>query len=370
MRERRIGKGERVALFLVTGGCGFIGSHLCDALVARGDGVRVIDDLSTGFVANLPPEAEFLHGDVCDTSLVDAAADGVDGVFHLAAIASVERGLREWVHTNRVNLGGTIAVLDAVRKRRPGVRVVYASSAAVYGDCASLPIRESAGTHPLSAYGADKLGSELHARVATRTHGIPTVGLRFFNVYGPRQNPASPYSGVISIFADRLRRHEGVTVFGDGLQTRDFVYVGDVVAALLQAMTVPLSDAAVFNVCTGRAVTLRRLVSLIAALSGAAPTMRSAPAREGDIRHSVGSRVSARRSLRLPPATPLRAGLAALLAQAGDAAGGHSNRHAAHPISAHSATDPAIITAMAERQLSFSSPRRNRARMASNEGRS
>lgn len=359
-----------MAIFLVTGGCGFIGSHLCDAIVARGDRVRVIDDLSTGFVANLPSGAEFLRGDVCDTALVDAATDGVDGVFHLAAIASVERGLREWAHTNRVNLGGTIAVLDAVRKRQPRARVVYASSAAVYGECASLPIRESADTRPVSAYGADKLGSELHAHVATRVHGISTVGLRFFNVYGPRQNPASPYSGVISIFADRLRRHEGVTIYGDGLQTRDFVYVGDVVAALLQAMTVPLNGPGVFNVCTGRAVTLRRLVSLIADLSGAAATTRTEPPRQGDIRHSVGSRLNARRSLRLPATTPLRTGLAALLAEAGSTAPGQSSRHAAQPISAHSATDAAIITAMADRQLSFSSPRRNRARTASSEGRS
>ena len=300
-----------MAIFLVTGGCGFIGSHLCDAIVARGDRVRVIDDLSTGFVANLPPGAEFLRGDVCDTALVDAATDGVDGVFHLAAIASVERGLREWAHTNRVNLGGTIAVLDAVRKRQPRARVVYASSAAVYGECASLPIRESADTRPVSAYGADKLGSELHAHVATRVHGISTVGLRFFNVYGPRQNPASPYSGVISKWSDALRAGRPLRVFGDGRQTRDFIYVKDI--ARYNVLALQHDAGGVCNVGSGNSITLLELIDALEAAAGAQARRQFEPPAAGDIQASAMSpqRLNALFGAQTP--TPLIEGLQALL---------------------------------------------------------
>src|SRR5262249_54431964 len=151
---------------------------------------------------NLPPGAMLIEGDVADPAVVQAAMEGVAGCFHLAAIASVERGVRDWLGTHRANLTGAITVFDAARPTR--TPVVYASSAAVYGDVATVPISEEAHCRPLSAYGADKLGCELHARVASHVHGIPTVGLRFFNVYGPRQDPRSPYSGVISIFAERI----------------------------------------------------------------------------------------------------------------------------------------------------------------------
>ncbi|MGH7152360.1 MAG: NAD-dependent epimerase/dehydratase family protein, partial [Acetobacteraceae bacterium] len=186
-----------MATWLVTGGAGFIGSHLCDALLRRGDAVRVLDDLSTGKRENLPAGAELMIGDIADPAAVERALAGVDGCFHLAAIASVARGIDDWLGTHCTNLTGTITVFDAVR-RHP-VPVIYASSAAVYGDCPAQPLTERAPTAPLSAYGADKLGCELHARVARQVHGITTVGLRFFNVYGPRQDPDSPYSGVISI---------------------------------------------------------------------------------------------------------------------------------------------------------------------------
>ncbi|HYZ25110.1 MAG TPA: NAD-dependent epimerase/dehydratase family protein, partial [Rhodopila sp.] len=185
-----------MSTYLVTGGAGFIGSHLCDALGARGDVVRVLDDLSTGKRENLRPEVELIVGDIADPLTAADAVAGIDGCFHLAAIASVEKGVTDWLGTHHANLTGTISIFDAIRRTGRGIPVVYASSAAVYGDAATVPIAETEPCRPLSAYGADKYGSELHARVASHVHGIPTVGLRFFNVYGPRQDPASPYSGV------------------------------------------------------------------------------------------------------------------------------------------------------------------------------
>lgn len=296
-----------MSLFLVTGGCGFIGSHLSAALIARGDQVRVLDDLSTGSEDNLAPGAELIRGDVAELETVRRAMEGVDGCFHLAAIASVERGVQDWPGTHRANLSGTIAVLDAARPRR--VPVVYASSAAIYGDQAVLPIAENAPKRPVSAYGADKLGCEQHALVGGLVHGIPTLGLRFFNVFGPRQDPRSPYSGVISIFCDRLSRGEGVDIFGDGGQTRDFVFVADVVAALLGGMEAASPESAVYNVCTGRPTSVLLLAETIASICGVPAAIRHKPARAGEIRHSLGDPSLARTALRLQEPCGLRAGL-------------------------------------------------------------
>ena len=297
--------------YLVTGGAGFIGSHLCEALLARGDEVRVLDDLSTGKRENLAPAVELIEGDVADSAIVQRAVEGIAGCFHLAAIASVERGINDWLGTHRANLTGAITVFDAVRRSK--CPVVYASSAAVYGDAATLPIAESTPCRPLSAYGADKYGCELHARVAGHVHGIPTVGLRFFNVYGPRQDPRSPYSGVISIFCERIGRGSPIDVFGDGLQTRDFVYVADVVGALLAAMQLRPPDAPVFNVCTGRATSVLGLSGTIADAAGTKLDVRHQPPRAGEIRHSTGSRSLSQTALSLPEPVPLRTGLAKVL---------------------------------------------------------
>ena len=300
-----------MALYLVTGGCGFIGSHLVDALLARGDEVRVLDDLSTGKRENLDPRAPLIVGDVADRMLVADAIQGADGCFHLAAVASVERGNQDWLGTHRTNLTGAITVFDAARRAKPGaaIPVVYASSAAVYGDSAALPLSESGPTRPLSAYGADKLGCELHARVASLVHGVPTAGCRFFNVYGPRQDPASPYSGVISIFFDRLGQGLPVKIFGDGGQTRDFIYVADVVDALLKAMDRRPADAPVFNVCTGRATSILDLARTIAEARGARLESRFEPARAGDIRASLGDPVLAAEILGFSAGTTLAEGL-------------------------------------------------------------
>jgi UDP-glucose 4-epimerase len=297
--------------WLVTGGAGFIGSHLCKALLARGEAVRVLDDLSTGKRENLPQGAALIEADVADAAAVREAIDGVVGCFHLAAIASVERGVKDWLGTHRANLTGTITVFDAARARR--IPVVYASSAAVYGDVTTLPITEAAICRPLSAYGADKVGCELHARAATHVHGIPTVGLRFFNVYGPRQEPRSPYSGVISIFAERIRRGAPIEVFGDGEQTRDFVYVSDVIAASLAAMRLLPPEAPVFNVCTGTATSVLALARMIAELAGTQLAVRHRPPRVGEIRHSTGSPALSRDALGLAAPRHLREGLGEVL---------------------------------------------------------
>ncbi len=304
-----------MGLYLVTGGCGFIGSHLCDALIAAGADVRILDDLSSGSRDNVPREAMIIEGSVADPEMVEAAMKGVEGCFHLAAIASVERCTRDWLGSHRTNLSGTIAVLDAARRsRRHPIPVVYASSAAVYGDCRSLPISETVAARPRSAYGADKLGSELHAQVAWEVYRVPTVGLRFFNVYGPRQNPSSPYSGVISRFCNRLLRGETIDVFGDGQQTRDFVFVADVVRALRAAMSARIERPAIFNVCSGTPISVLALARLVGQLCGCEPEICFHPPRPGEIAHSWGDPGTARRALALPAPVELRRGLTATLA--------------------------------------------------------
>jgi len=299
--------------YLVTGGCGFIGSHLTDALIAAGHAVRILDDMSTGRPENRNPAAELIEGDVADPVVVARAMAGVDGCFHLAAVASVERGNQDWLGTHRTNLTGSITVLDAARRARGAsgapVPVVYASSAAIYGDNPEMPLAESAAPRPLSAYGADKLGSEQHAYIGGRVHGVPSCGLRFFNVYGPRQDPRSPYSGVISIFCDRMTSGRGVTIFGDGGQSRDFVFVGDVVRALLAAMARAGSDAPVFNVCTGRSTTIQDLAGAIAEVLGVRGEIAFAPPRAGEIRMSLGDPSLGCRDLGFTAATGLRDGL-------------------------------------------------------------
>src|SRR6516225_667442 len=218
-----------MACFLVTGGAGFIGSHLVHALLSEGHTVRILDDLSSGHRKIVPQRVELIEADVTDSLAVESAFDGVDGCFHLAAIASVAHSHRDWLRTHQVNLTGTINVFDQARpsRRHREIPVVYASTAAIYGNRGSFPVDEETPAAPLSAYGADKYACELHARVAGAIHGVPTIGLRFFNLYGPRQDPLSPYSGVISIFAERLLSGEPVEIFGDGEQTRDFTYISN-----------------------------------------------------------------------------------------------------------------------------------------------
>jgi UDP-glucose 4-epimerase len=227
----------------------------------------------------------------------------------------VARSHREWLRTHQVNLTGTINVFDQARpsRRRREVPVVYASTAAIYGNCGSFPVDEESPAAPLSAYGADKHACELHARVAGAIHGVPTVGLRFFNLYGPRQDPLSPYSGVISIFADRLLRGEPVEIFGDGEQARDFTYITDAVCALRRAMRAATTSAFVFNVCTGKATSVRGLAQTMAELCGTELVVHRRPARCGEVRISVGDPQRAVERLGFAAHTTLSDGLATTL---------------------------------------------------------
>jgi len=301
-----------VKTFLVTGGAGFIGSHLTNALLATGHSVRVLDDLSTGKQSNLDPRAELVVGDVSDAALVEQAAQACASIFHLAAIASVERSNEEWLLTHKVNQTGTIAVFEAAR-RAGCLPVIYASSAAIYGDQVGGSISEEARPAPRTAYGADKLGSEIHAAVAAVVHRVPSIGLRLFNVYGPRQDPSSPYSGVISIFANRIRAGAGIVFHGDGQQTRDFVHVADVVAHFRASLAViekaDQTTASVLNVCTGRATTIAVLAGLLGEVMHRDVQVTSGPARAGDIRASLGSPSAATRMLGLSANIGLREGL-------------------------------------------------------------
>lgn len=305
--------------YLVTGGAGFIGSHLTDALLAAGHRVTVIDDLSSGIRGNVAGQATFVQGNCGDTSLICPLIDAVDGVFHLAAIASVQRSQEDWLNTSRTNSLATIALLDAISKRAAPIPFVYASSAAIYGNPSVSPITESVAAAPLTPYGADKYACELHASAARHVFGIPTLGLRFFNVYGLRQDPSSPYSGVISIFMDRIGKGDSVTIFGDGEQTRDFVYVGDVVAHLAAAMDLlhrSIPAAAALNVCLGEAVSIRQLAEQIATLFQRDAVIQSAAARAGDIRHSLGDASLTTATLGVRATTLLTAGLRQMLTPA------------------------------------------------------
>jgi UDP-glucose 4-epimerase len=251
--------------------------------------------------------AEFVLGNVAEPAAVAEAMDGVDGCFHLAAVASVQRSVEAWMETHKINAGGTVCVLNASRARR--VPVVFASSAAVYGSSSGLPMTEDVRPVPLTAYGADKLASELHAQVASNMFGVPTIGLRFFNVFGPRQDPRSPYSGVISIISDKMIRGEEVEIHGDGQQARDFIYVSDVVDFLRAAMARADTQARMLNVCTGRRTTIQSLAAALGELTGSRSRIRSAPARPGDIRESLGDPARAALSLGIEARIDLREGL-------------------------------------------------------------
>lgn len=299
---------------LVTGGAGFIGSHLVERLLSQGARVTVLDDLSGGRNVNLHPQAELIRGDVLDTALLARAMEGVGSVFHLAACVSVQECIADWSGGHRINLGGTIAVLQAARWAG-NLPVVYASSAAVYGNPAHLPCAERDLPMPISPYAADKLGCEHQARAMAEVHGLPSVGLRFFNVYGPRQAAISAYAGVISRFcANRMADQEHV-IFGDGGQSRDFIYVLDVVDGLIRARDLlgRARGAHVFNLSTGTEVSLLELAQRIDAVSGRPPSqILHQPARGGDIRASRGATELARDQLGFRAETGITAGLAQL----------------------------------------------------------
>ncbi len=272
---------------LVTGGAGFIGSHTVDALLANGVSVRVLDALSSGKRANLPkthPRLEFVEGDIRDPQAVGAAMGGVSHCLHLAAQVSVTRSLDDPRASAEHNVMGFITVLEAARAA--GIkRFVYASSAAVYGDPAVLPLTEDVDLRPRSPYGLEKLIDERYADLYQRVHDLSAMGLRYFNVFGPRQDPKSPYAGVIALFAERIASNRPLPVFGDGRQTRDFIYVGDVARANVAALE--SERTGVCNVATGHSITLLELIDALARLRGAQPKIEFLPPRDGDIRCSA-----------------------------------------------------------------------------------
>ena len=301
---------------LVTGGAGFIGSNLVDALLARGYSVRVLDNLSTGKRSNLPADerVELIEGDVADAQAVRGALQGCAAVVHLAAVASVQASVDDPVGTHRSNLIGTLNLCEAMREE--GVRrVVFASSAAVYGNNGEgRPIDEDTPKSPLTPYAADKLASEHYLDFYRRQHGLEPVVFRFFNIYGPRQDPSSPYSGVISIFTERAQHGLPITVFGDGEQTRDFLYVGDLVELLVQALESAEVEEGAVNVGLNRATSLNELLAALGDVLGGLPPVSYQAARSGDIRHSRANNARLLQRFRLPePATDMRSGLAKLL---------------------------------------------------------
>jgi UDP-glucose 4-epimerase len=301
---------------LVTGGAGFIGSNLIDALVARGYPVRVLDNLSTGKRSNLPddPSVELIVGDVADAQAMRSAVQGCRAVVHLAAVASVQASVEDPVGTHQSNLVGTLNLCEAMRET--GVRrVVFASSAAIYGNNGEgQPIDEDTPKAPLTPYAADKLASEHYLDFYRRQHGLEPAVFRFFNIYGPRQDPSSPYSGVISIFTERAQKGLPIAVYGDGQQTRDFLYVGDLVELLLQALELPVVEVGAVNVGLNQATSLNQLLDAVGDVLGGLPEVRYQAARQGDIRHSRANNTRLLQRYRLPePATGIRDGLAKLL---------------------------------------------------------
>ncbi|MDY6875530.1 MAG: SDR family oxidoreductase [Chloroflexota bacterium] len=304
-----------MTLCLVTGGAGFIGSHLVEALVEHNKCVRVLDDFSTGRRENLAAVAdqiELLEGDVTDSETVEQAVAGCDYVLHLAAIASVQASLEKPQTSHRVNVDGTLNVLDAAR--RVGVqRFVIASSTAVYGDHTALPLREELAPRPLSPYAATKAAGEAYCSAFHTSYGLPTVALRFFNVYGPRQDPSNPYSGVISIFAARVARGEHPVIYGDGKQTRDFVYVADVIRAILLACEREAAAGNVFNVGGGRQTSVLQLVTALNQALDTALKPTFAPARSGEVRFSQANVSRARKVMGWKPQVTLQEGLSKLV---------------------------------------------------------
>jgi len=302
--------------WLITGGAGFIGSHLVEALVTRGASVRVLDNFSTGRWENLAPvrdRIEIIEGDIRDPRMVESATDGVEVIAHLAAIVSVQASLEAPRETMDVNIGGTLNLLEAAR--RAGTRrCLFASSAAVYGDHSNLPLPEDLPPRPLSPYAASKVAGEALCQTYQSAYGLRTVVLRFFNVYGPRQDPHSPYSGVISIFLGRMRQNLPPVVYGDGSQTRDFIFVGDVVAAMLRAGEQDGLAGAVLNVSRGEETPVIQLVTLLNRALGTHLEPVFAPPRAGEVHRSAGDPHRARALLGWQPSVGLEEGLARLVA--------------------------------------------------------
>jgi len=296
---------------LVTGGAGFIGSHLAEELVRRGCDVRILDNFSTGKRENLASfraSIELVEGDIRDLGTCRAAVRGVDYVFHEAALASVPLSVEDPFQTNDINVGGTLNMLWAAKEG--GVkRLVFASSTSIYGDNPDLPKREEMSGVPLSPYALSKWVGEKYCQSFSQVYGIPTVGLRYFNVYGPRQDPKSQYAAAIPIFITRMLAGARPVIYGDGEQTRDFVYVRDVVAANILAAETEGVSGRVFNIASGESYSVNALVRMINEVAGTSVEPEYAPERLGDIRHSSADIRRAGEELRFRPIYDFRKGL-------------------------------------------------------------
>ncbi len=309
-----------MARYLVTGGCGFIGSRLVRALLAGGSSVRVLDNFSTGGRSTLEAlggGAELVEGNVEDPVAVEKAVSDVDYVLHQAALPSVQRSVELPLESHATNLTGTLTLLEAARRARVR-RFVYASSSSVYGDSAELPKVETMPPNPLSPYAVGKLGGEFYCRVYHRLHGLETVALRYFNVFGPGQRPNSPYAAVIPRFISALRSGESPVIYGDGGQSRDFTYVDNVVEANVAACAANGTVAGeAFNIACGESVTLLQLLEELETLTGRRNAPRFEPSRRGDVRDSLADIGKARRLLGYDPRVPFREGLRRTLEAAG-----------------------------------------------------
>ena len=290
------------ALYLVTGGAGFIGSNVAEGLVRRGDRVRVVDNLSTGRRENLDglDGVELFEGDLRDADAVRRAVSGVEGVFHQAALRSVPRSVDDPMSTNDVNVGGTLNLLMACREAKAR-RVVYASSSSAYGDDPALPKVETLPANPISPYAVSKLAAEHYCRTFARLYGLETVSLRYFNVFGPRQNPESKYSAVIPRFLQLALQHEPLEIHGDGEQSRDFTYIDNVVQGNLKAMDTAGVSGEVFNVACGTRHSLLAIADAIAAFLGRELPRTHTPPRAGDVRHTLADISKAERLLGYRP---------------------------------------------------------------------
>jgi nucleoside-diphosphate-sugar epimerase len=301
-----------VAHYLVTGGAGFIGSHLCDELVRRGETVRVVDSLITGKRQNLAhlPQVEFIEGDLASLDVAKRAVNGIDFVLHQAAIPSVPRSIDDPITSNRANVDASLNLLVAARDA--GVRrLVYAGSSSAYGNSATLPKVETMATAPLSPYALQKLVAEQYGQMFTSLYGLETVTTRYFNVFGPRQDPSSPYSGVISLFISALCEGKRPTIYGDGDQTRDFTYVANVVDGVLRASQAPGASGEVINVATSGRISLNQLFRTIRELVGGTVDPVYQEPRAGDVRDSQADISKARSLLGYEPTVSFEQGLKA-----------------------------------------------------------
>ena len=299
-----------MAHYLVTGGAGFIGSHLCEELIRRGERVRVVDSLITGKRQNLAhlPQVEFLQGDLADIDVARRAVQGIEYVLHQAAIPSVPRSVEDPVTSNRANIDASLSVLVAARDA--GVRrVVYAGSSSAYGNSETLPKVETMPTAPLSPYALQKLVAEQYCQMFTSLYGFETVTIRYFNVFGPRQDPSSPYSGVISLFISALCEDRHPTIYGDGEQTRDFTYVANVVDGALRACHAPGASGEIINVATGGRISLNQLFETVKRKVGSQLQPIYSEPRAGDVRDSQADIGKAERLLGYTPSVSFDEGL-------------------------------------------------------------